>query len=66
MGKNRLPLFVPVDCKTLKEAVGRVHGDDRLATIVVGKGEHQIDGNKLKILFAMNIVGDPGVRSIVL
>ena len=30
-------------------------------TIVVGKGEHQIDGNYLKIVSAMNIVGDPGV-----
>ena len=44
VAKKRLPLFVPVDCNTLKEAVGRVHGDDRLTTIVVGKGEHQIDG----------------------
>jgi hypothetical protein len=59
--KNRLPLFVPVDCKTLKAAVGRVHGDDRLTTVVVGKGEHQIDGDKLEIASAMNIVGDPGV-----
>jgi hypothetical protein len=31
---------VPEECTTLKEAVGRVHGDDRLTTIVVGKGEH--------------------------
>jgi hypothetical protein len=59
--KKRLPLFVPVDCNTLKEAVGRVLGDDRLTTIVVGKGEHQIDGIDLKISSAMNIVGDPGV-----
>jgi hypothetical protein len=56
-----LCLCVPEDCKTLKEAVGRVHGDDRLTTIVVGKGEHQIDGLYLRILSAMNIVGDPGV-----
>ena len=59
--KNRLPLFVPVDCNTLEEAVGRVHENDRLTTIVVGKGEHQIDGDYLKIASAMNIVGDPGV-----
>jgi hypothetical protein len=59
--KGKLPLFVPVDCNTLKEAVGLVHGDDRLTTIVVGKGEHQIDSNYLKISSAMNIVGDPGV-----
>jgi len=52
---------VPEDCKTLKEAVERVHGDDRLTTIVVGKGEHQIDGWYLWIFSAMNIVGDPGV-----
>jgi len=59
--KNRLPLFVPLDCNTLQEAVGRLHEDDRLTTIVVGKGEHQIDGYSLKIPSAMNIVGDPGV-----
>jgi hypothetical protein len=59
--QGKLPLFVPVDCNTLKAAVGRVHGDDRLTTIVVGKGEHHIDGDCLKIPSAMNIVGDPGV-----
>jgi hypothetical protein len=59
--KNRLPLFVPVDCNTLKAAVDRVHGDDRLTTIVVGTGDHQIDGSYLEISSAMNIVGDPGV-----
>jgi hypothetical protein len=59
--KNRLPLFVPVDCNTLKAAVGRVHENDRLTTIVVGKGVHQIDGNYLEVASAMNIVGDPGV-----
>jgi hypothetical protein len=67
---------VPEDCNTLKEAVDRVHGDDRLTTIVVGKGTHQIDivvgkvthpcdhlidGRCLLITSAMNIVGDPGV-----
>jgi hypothetical protein len=58
--KKRLPLFVPVDCNTLQEAVGRLHEDDRLTTIVVGKGEHKIHGNSLEIPSAMNIVGDPG------
>ena len=52
---------VPEDCNTVKEAVLKVHGDDCLATIVVGKGEHQIDGFYLEIASAMNIVGDPGV-----
>ena len=55
---------VPEDCKTLKEAVERVHGDDGLTTIVVGKGEHRIDGDSLKIGSAMNIVGDPGCRKV--
>ena len=54
-------LFVPGHCNTLKEAVERVHGDDGLTTIVVGKGEHQIDGDHLEIASPMNIVGDPGV-----
>ena len=53
---------VPEDCKTLKEAVERVHKIDRLTTIVLGKGEHQIDGNYLEISSAMNIVGDRGCR----
>jgi ribonuclease D len=54
-------LFVPVDCNTLKEAVDRVHEEDRLTTIVVGQGEHQIAGSYLVITSAMNIVGEPGV-----
>jgi hypothetical protein len=58
---KQLPLFVPVDCKTLKEAVERVKRDHRLTTIVVGKGEHQIDGKNLQIASTMHIVGDPGV-----
>ena len=52
---------VPEDCKTLKEAVRTVEQDPRITTIVLGKGEHQIDGNYLEISSAMNIVGDPGV-----
>ena len=39
----------------------KVNYDPRLTTIVVGKGEHQIDGKSLYIASAMNIVGDPGV-----
>jgi len=57
--KPEAEVRVPEDYKTLKEAVDRVHGDDRLTTIVVGKGEHQIDGEYLEISSAMNIVGDP-------
>jgi len=34
---------------------------DRTITIVVGKGEHQIDGQFLEIYSPMNIVGDPDV-----
>ena len=52
---------VPEDCKTLKEAVERVHGDDSLTTILVGEGVHQVDGNYLEISSAMRIVGRPGV-----
>jgi hypothetical protein len=51
-------LRVPEDCDTLQEAADKVHGDDRLTTIVLGKGEHQVDGSNLKIYSAMNIVGD--------
>ena len=52
---------VPGDCNTLKEAVKKVHEDGCLTTIVLGEGEHQIDGNEsyLVIESAMNIVGDP-------
>ena len=52
---------VPGDWSTLKEAVERVHKDARLTTIIVGRGEHRIDGDYLEILSAMNIVGDPRV-----
>ena len=51
-------LHVPADCSTLKEAVKQVHEDSCLTTIVVGRGEHQIDGDYLKIPSAMNILGD--------
>jgi hypothetical protein len=55
-------LFVPnEDCKTLKEAVDRVHRDDRLTTIVVGKGAHQINRNYLFISSALHMVGDPAL-----
>ena len=52
---------VPEDCQTLKEAVTRVEQDQRITTIILGQGEHQIDGDYLRIFSAMNIVGDPGV-----
>jgi hypothetical protein len=45
----------------LKAAVNRVHKNDRLTTVVVGRGEHQIDGKYLRISSAMHIVGNPGV-----
>jgi hypothetical protein len=62
MAAARGEVRVPQDCKTLKEAVERVYGDDGLITIVVGKGEHHIDGDYLQIASAINIVGDPGVE----
>ena len=52
---------VPEDCKTLEEAVRTVKQDPRITTILLGRGEHQIDGNYLEVSSAMNIVGDPGV-----
>jgi len=52
---------VPEDCKTLEEAVRAVQAIDHVTTIVVGEGEHNIDGDYLKIESAMNIVGDPEV-----
>jgi hypothetical protein len=45
----------------LEEAVEVVQAIDHVTTIVVGEGEHKIDGNYLKIESAMNIVGDPEV-----
>ena len=52
---------VPQDCSTLQEAVTKVHKDDRLTTIVLGKGEHKIGGYYLHIHSTTKIVGDPGV-----
>jgi S-phase kinase-associated protein 1 len=66
---------VPQDCKTLADAVKLAHdshehpqkyvdqdGNPRhLNKIVVGKGEHQIYSDDLRISSAMHIVGDPGV-----
>ena len=63
---------VPEDHKSLKEAVMWVEKYNRflkemkskktlMTTIVVGKGEHQIDGDYLVIASTMNIVGDPNV-----
>jgi hypothetical protein len=59
--RSRGEVRVPEDCATLEEALQQVHGDDVLTTIVVGKGEHQIDDGYLEIFSAMTIVGDPGV-----
>ena len=56
-----LPLRVPNDCRTLEEAVRRVKHDPRLTTIVMGKGEHPIQGRFLKLVSTINIVGDPNV-----
>ena len=66
---------VPQDCETLADAVKLAHdshehpqkyvdqdGNPRhLNKIVVGKGEHQIYSDDLRISSAMHIVGDPGV-----
>ena len=68
--RKPLPLHVPEDCKTLKEAVERVEQDPRITTIVLGKGEHVVemvtdnwgqDHNHLKINSALTIVGRPDV-----
>jgi hypothetical protein len=67
--RKPMPLYVPEDCKTLKEAVKRVKQDSRIATIVLGKGEHVVvfkdkwgkDCNTLEISSAMRIVGRPDV-----
>jgi hypothetical protein len=67
--RKPLPLYVPVDCKTLKEAITRVEQDPRITTIVLGKGEHIVkvlkkvggDDNTLRIPSAMRIVGRPDV-----
>jgi len=61
INNNRLPLFVPMDCNTLQEAVDRVHKDFCLTTILLMKGEHEMNGTYLEIPSAMNIVGDPSV-----
>ena len=58
---KQVPLFVPVDCNTLQEAVYKVHKEVCLTAIVLMKGEHEINGNCLEIPSAMNIVGDPSV-----
>ena len=65
-----MPLYVPEDCKTLKEAVARVAQDPRITTIVLGQGEHVVEvltderghaNNILYISSAMRIVGRPDV-----
>jgi hypothetical protein len=68
--RKPMPLYVPEDCKTLKEAVARVEQDQRIATIVLGEGEHVVEvltdecgneSNTLEINSAMHIVGRPDV-----
>ena len=59
---------VPADCKTLNEAVARVHKDRRLNTIVVSKGIHAVETDAegtsyLYIYSFMNIIGDPDVSN---
>jgi len=65
-----MPLYVPEDCRTLKEAVQRVEHDSRITTIVLGEGKHVVevlkgklgrDCNHLEINSAMHIVGRPDV-----
>ena len=58
--ESNVVVRVPEDCNTLEEAVKKVHDDNSLTTIVLGKGEHKIDGDYLLVYSAMNIVGDPG------
>jgi hypothetical protein len=59
--KTPLPLYIPEDCWTLREAVIRVDQDCRITTILLGEGEHVVDGRYLEIPSAMKIVGRPGV-----
>jgi hypothetical protein len=68
--RKTMPLYVPEDCKTLKEAVARVEQDQRITTIVLGEGQHVVeafesnwdgDCNTLKINSVMHIVGRPDV-----
>jgi len=62
--RKPLPLYVPEDCTTLNEAVNRVAQDQRITTILLGQGDHHIDGkilNTLRITSAVNIVGRPDV-----
>ena len=52
---------VPEDCKTLQEAVDRVHENARFTTIIVGQGTHLCIAEYIVIPSAMRIVGDPDV-----
>jgi len=54
-------VHIPEDCTTLEAAVKLVEKDGCLATIVLGKGEHIVDGNWLEISSSLNIVGQPGL-----
>jgi hypothetical protein len=65
---------VPQDCQTLKAAIALVESNDRLTTIVLGKGKHfgamyggvdnpsyETQYNTLEISSLCSIVGDPSV-----
>jgi hypothetical protein len=52
---------VPEDCKTLQDAVDRVHENARFTTIIVGQGTHLCIAEYIVIPSAMRIVGDPDV-----
>ena len=61
--KNNLVLrciHVPVDYRTLNEAYERIQ-KIALTTIVLGQGEHSVDGDYLNIKCPVNIVGSPDV-----
>ena len=53
-------IHVPVDYRTLNEAYERIQ-KIALTTIVLGQGEHSVDGCYLEIKCPVNIVGSPDV-----
>ena len=53
-------IHVPVDYRTLNEAYERIQ-KIALTTIVLGQGEHSVDGGRLGIKCPVNIVGSPDV-----
>ena len=62
MKNNYVPLclHVPADYRTLNEAYERIQ-KIALTTIVLGQGEHSVDGGRLNIECPVNIVGSPDV-----